>query len=394
MPCSSTPHAACQTRRPAPIAAAMQGGGSATANARRMPAGRIQGSPSTRLSATGRTGGGYGRWQVPRQWVITEAVAGASAKANGSQRVGSSGAGDHRGGKEGFGTPEAWDAIPGEVQGAERSGGAAEDGSAPAPTLDRRVAYSMGGGRRTCRGIEIGRKGFGQYISERVEPLLADPEGMQMVEQVLARAESSGFKVPALDPLRTPVCIHSESWRVGEALAERYLRDFEKASFPYPRLRDERNPYASSAGPDLVGYTEDGGDVMFLFGEVKATSETTRPPGVVRKLRIQVELLLSKQGTTHLVHYLIKKAETGSAEHDRRRNDEALKSYVTSKWVTAGVVISDQKPDERGLKAAFARLEKSSGPGEGRLRLVALYVPVPISDFGKSAESGAHLGRS
>ena len=369
----------------------MPGGGAATAkNARQMPAGRTrQGSPSARLAATGGTGGGCRRWQVPQQWAMTEAGAGSNATANGSQRMGSSDAGDHRGGKEGVSTPEAGDAIPGEVQGAERSGGAVGDGSAPAPTLDRRVAYSRGGGRHTCKGMGIGREGFGEYISERVEPLLADYEGMQMVEQVLARAESSGFKVPALDPLRTPAHIPSEPWRVGEALAERYLRDFEKASFPYPRLRDERNPYASSAGPDLAGYAEDGGDTMFLFGEVKTTGSATRPPEVVRDLRIQVELLLSKQGTTHLVQYLIKKAETGSAEHDKRRNDEALKSYVTSKWMTAGVLISDQKPDERDLKAAFARLEKSAGPGEGLLRLVALYVPVPISNLGKSVERGA-----
>lgn len=236
--------------------------------------------------------------------------------------------------------------------------------------------------------IKVGSEGHGKYVSERVEPHRTDTEGMQMVEQALA-VESSGFKAPALERLRAPARLSAELWRLGEALAERYLKDFEKASFPYPRLRYERNPYASSAGPDLAGYTEDGGDTTFLFGEVKTTGSATRPPGAVRGLRIQVELLLSKRGTTHLVHYLIKKAETGSAEHDKRRDDEALKSYVTSKWMTAGVLISDQKPDERDLKAAFARLKKSAGPGEGLLRLVALYVPVPISNLGKSVERGA-----
>lgn len=239
------------------------------------------------------------------------------------------------------------------------------------------------------RGNKVCREGFGKYISEKVEHRHTDAEGEQMVERALARVEASGFKAPALDRIRAPTHRPSEPWRIGEALAERYLMDFESASFPYPRLRDERNPYASSTGPDLVGHVVHGHGVMFLFGEVKTTGAATRPPGVARDLRVQLEPLLSGRGTAHLVRYLIKKAETGSDERGRKRNDEALKSHAACRWTTAGILISDQEPDEIDLRAAFAGLEKSASSGAVLLRLVALYVPVPIDRLGKPAEGGA-----
>ena len=77
---------------------------------------------------------------------------------------------------------------------------------------------------------------------------------------------------------------------MGESLAECFLEDYEGASFPYPYSRDQRNPLASPAGPDLAGYA-DGGETVFLFGEVKTTGDKSRPPGVVRDLRRQMEML-------------------------------------------------------------------------------------------------------
>ena len=347
-----------------------------------------QGGMSTCLATLGRLDGGHRSWHGTQRGARTEAEAELDAVENDHQSANSGDGDGHSEGTNGVGAPDGG-TIPSEAPGTACGSRAARADSAPVPPLSLRVAYSIGGGKRTCKGIEVGKEGFAKYVSERIEPRRTDAEGMRMVEQVLDRVEASGFKAPALDRMRVPARIPAEPWRAGEALAECYLVDYECASFPYPRLRDERNPYASSTGPDLVGYVVHCDSVTFLFGEVKTTGAEARPPGVVHDLRIQLEPLLSGQGTMHLVHYLIKKAETGSDGRGRERNDEALKSYAACRWTTAGILISDQYPDEIDLRAAFARLEKSARSGAVQLRLVALYVPVPIVSLGKPAEGGA-----
>lgn len=241
----------------------------------------------------------------------------------------------------------------------------------------------MGGGDRTCSGIEVGSGGFREYMLERVIPRRTDAEGMEMVEKVLDNLESSKFKSPALGHLRSPARMPDDPWRVGEALAECYQEDYEGAWFPHPRLRYERNPYAVAAGPDLVGYAVHGEDVMFLFGEVKTTGSATRPPSVVHDLRAQLKSLLEGHGPVHLFQNLLKMAATGADEQESARMDKALRSYAERRWKTAGVLISDQKPDRADLEAAFAALEKAAGPSGKALRLVALYVPVPVASLGR-----------
>ena len=51
-------------------------------------------------------------------------------------------------------------------------------------------------------------------------------------------------------------------WQVGEAMAEAYLVDHRQCEFPWPSGRDLRNPEASPAGADLVGF-----HVYMLQGE-------------------------------------------------------------------------------------------------------------------------------
>lgn len=394
--CRSAPYAVRQARRPVPIAPAMPCRRDAAAGtiSRRMLAGRAhQGDPPASLAVPCKSGAGMVRGPDkggcdPHQTARTEACAGSSAAANSPQGAnGGVGVTPGRNG-ENAGSTGTGDGSPSTSDGTSNRWTAAAD-SSPEPPLKLKAVYSMGDGECTCDGIEIGVEGFDNYVSERVEPRRTDAEGMQMVEQALAEVESSGFKAPALERLRSPSRPPEKPWRTGEALAECYLEDFESASFPYPRLRDERNPYAYSAGPDLVGYASSGRNIMFLFGEVKTTGETTRPPSVVWDLRVQLERLRSGKVVSHLIQQLVKKARSGSGEPDRRRNDEALRSYAMCKWATAGILISDQEPDKVDLEAAFVRLERGCGPGTGSLRLVGLYVPVPISGLERPAGRGA-----
>lgn len=71
-----------------------------------------------------------------------------------------------------------------------------------------------------------------------------------------------------------------------------------------------------------------------------------------------------------------KEAYAGNAQ-DKERFKRAYVSYAKRKWRIAGVLISDQAPDQRDLDAAFARLGGRTAAGE-RIGLVALYVPVQV----------------
>ena len=184
------------------------------------------------------------------------------------------------------------------ARGTGRGGGrgaaaAAGRGAAPAPALVLITRYQMRAGRHACRGEEAGRSGFGRYMSERVGPHHRDERGAARAALAFGDVVATGFAAVGVGSaaLPRPPPPPADAWRVGESLAECFLEDHEGASFPHPYSRDQRNPLASPAGPDLAGYCADGGETVFLFGEVKTTGDKSRPPSVVRDLRRQMEML-------------------------------------------------------------------------------------------------------
>ena len=59
-----------------------------------------------------------------------------------------------------------------------------------------------------------------------------------------------------------------ESWEIGEALAECLLEEERGVKFPWNSDRDKRTPKASLPGADLVGFIENGDEVVLVLGEV------------------------------------------------------------------------------------------------------------------------------
>ena len=130
-------------------------------------------------------------------------------------------------------------------------------------------------------------------MSERVGPHHRDERGAARAARAFGDVVAAGFAAAGVGSaaLPRPPPPPADAWRAGESLAECFLEDYEGASFPHPYSRDQRNPLASPAGPDLAGYCADGGETVFLFGEVKTTGDKSRPPSVVRDLRRQMEML-------------------------------------------------------------------------------------------------------
>jgi hypothetical protein len=75
--------------------------------------------------------------------------------------------------------------------------------------------------------------------------------------------------------------VNVQNFRIGEAYAEIVLEENFQCRFHWNELRDARNPKGNKTGADLVGFIEINGQVLFLFGEVKTSSEHAHPPQVM-----------------------------------------------------------------------------------------------------------------
>ena len=121
---------------------------------------------------------------------------------------------------------------------------------------------------------------FKRYMRETVYQRIADSESSFATN--LRHLATTGMETTFVERLLNAV--HSpEDWEVGEAFAECALRDDSglQVYWPWNTVRDRRTPRASLPGADLVGFYCEENKVVFLFGEVKTSSDPSTPPGVM-----------------------------------------------------------------------------------------------------------------
>lgn len=168
-----------------------------------------------------------------------------------------------------------------------------------------------------------------------------------------------------------------EDWRVGEALAERYLTNCHDCFFPWPDGRDERKRGSSLPGADLVGFHLSDGLEQFAFGEVKTSSHASHPPSALygrHGLKQQMEDLRDRRDVRDgLVRYL------GHRAHNavwRERYQAAATIYLkaTCDVRLFGVLVRDVEPHEDDLRVRVAVLANGC-PGGMVIKLIALYLP-------------------
>lgn len=121
---------------------------------------------------------------------------------------------------------------------------------------------------------------FTKYMREVVQPRIAD-EGSDFDTELRSLA-TTGMATQFLERLLTAVP-DPTNWEVGEALAECALRDDSgrQVCWPWNLVRDRRTPRASLPGADLVGFYLEDDTVSLLVGEVKTSSDSKTPPGVM-----------------------------------------------------------------------------------------------------------------
>jgi hypothetical protein len=227
-----------------------------------------------------------------------------------------------------------------------------------------------------ARGVSLTAAELDDAIKNRLPPLLNDDEGNKQVDALLGSLANTQFEESRLAQiLKSPHVL--EDWRVGEAIAETFLTDFRKCEFPWPSGRDLKNPNASPAGSDLVGFDRREATARFAFGEVKTSAEERWPPQVMTgRHGMQKQLEDLKDGPKvkdKLVKYLAFRATNAPWLPQFR---EAATRYLKNHRDVSlfGVLVRDVDIKREDLSGRSTSLANDL-PGQTKLELRSYYLP-------------------
>lgn len=212
-----------------------------------------------------------------------------------------------------------------------------------------------------------------------VSRILWDDDGASDLRSILAGVVTTEFSKESIERILSQQ--HPpESWRVGESLAEAFLVEHRTCEFPWPSGRDLKNPSASPAGTDLVGFQKTDANVnthRFAFGEVKTSKEEKWPPGVMNGrhgLKRQLEDLGDSMDVKDaLLKYLGHHANgTDWFPHYQ----SATRRYLANPADVSlfGVIVRDVEPKHSDLSKRAGDLAAGC-PAETSIELRAMYLP-------------------
>lgn len=246
---------------------------------------------------------------------------------------------------------------------------------------------------RVYKGISLDEQECREHLQGLVKDNLLDREDRDdTLERIRALRDETGFDVS--DGLLADIqtleneFIEAQNFRVGEAYAEVILEQSFSCRFYWNELRDTRNPRGYKTGADLVGFIEVEDQVLFLFGEVKTSSETAnRPPQVMTGadgIESQLRDLYSNRAKRQILISYLKNKICLSPDRPAFKVDfdSGLRSYYSNPegYQLIGVLIRDVEPDERDLSLSYSRLRTRILEPIG-LKLLALYLPIQQKDW-------------
>lgn len=233
--------------------------------------------------------------------------------------------------------------------------------------VEATVEYRLSLAGRACEGWSYG-VGFAEHVRSRVRDRCADEAGIAGILQSI-QDNASEFEYTRIGEILATEP-PSEAWKVGECIAECFLEDSKEAILPRPRR--PKNPRASPSGPDLAGFSREKDQTLFLFGEVKTSSEERSPPAVMRGMASQLQDIASSEPKRHaLIKWLLN--EIGP---DQLKDAlAAWRSYLKGRYRLVGALIRDTEPAKSDISAACSKLKKMAGC---MLALYAIYLPVGI----------------
>ena len=236
--------------------------------------------------------------------------------------------------------------------------------------------YATAVGRVVVRGVSWSAAELDAALSGQVASLLRDDLGREGVRSLLSGLADTEFSSQRVQEILDEPRSSLDAWRVGEALAEAVLVSHRECFFPWPVRRDVRNPNASPAGCDLVGFHGDGEATRLAFGEVKTSEQQEWPPSVMHGrhgLAKQLEDLRDNKALKNwLLLYLGYRAKDSSWEARFRAAGRRFLSDADD-VVLFGVLVRDVVPKDEDLTGRAAALATGQ-PQTTSIELHALYL--------------------
>lgn len=230
-----------------------------------------------------------------------------------------------------------------------------------------------------ARGASYSQSDVESALKGPVSAILWDDAGRANLQAILLGLATTGFMVEGVrDILSQPPAL--ESWRVGEGLAEAFLVEHRGCEFPWPVGRDLKNPAASPAGTDLVGFQPvdgKGDDYRFAFCEVKTSEQEAWPPSVMNGrsgLKKQLEDLRDDATVKGaLVAYLCHHA-VGADWFSVFASAAARYLKSPTDVSVFGIMVRDVEPKADDVRARATSLSKKC-PKDISIELRAMYLP-------------------
>ena len=259
-------------------------------------------------------------------------------------------------------------------------------------SLDYSVSYSGNtGSAKWCGYVVDDESKFIEYMHRVVQPRVADATSSFVSD--LRGLATTGMATEFVERILNSVP-ELKGWEIGEAFAECALKNNagHKVHWPWNTVRDRRTPRASLPGADLVGFYREDDTVLLLFGEVKTSSDTKTPPGVMNGgsgMTWQLEQSATRLDVQHALLKWLHARCYDPPYHDLYKR--AVARYLKSEGkdlMLVGVLLRDTTPSERDLKARGKTLAEKL-PAPTRINLVAWYLPQPIADWSKLLQGDA-----
>lgn len=256
--------------------------------------------------------------------------------------------------------------------------------------------YKADAGPVKARGATYTDGELDEALRDSVASILWDDAGTANLQAILTSVVMTDFSDQAVNRILSNQAT-PENWRVGEALAEAFLIEHRACEFPWPSGRDLKNPSASAAGTDLVGFEKaDTESYRFAFGEVKTSGEERWPPSVMdgrHGLNKQLEVLRdSTEVKDSLVKYLGHHAiGTDWFPHYQK----AAERYLSDPCDVSlfGILVRDVEPKPEDLSSRVGGLARECPPTT-TIELRAMYLPrksiESLAQRAEKARGGGH----
>ncbi len=242
-----------------------------------------------------------------------------------------------------------------------------------------KIVYTVDQTSVVARGLSYTHDEVNHIISGPVKDLLLDSSGISEILNLVTSLASTDFESAGIHNLLVDNT-KPEDWRVGEAIAEFHVTENNNCIFPWPTSRDLKNPNASPAGADLVGFQKTDLEVnphRFAFGEIKTSSEAKWPPQVMYGRSGLTKQLEDLRDSAHVKGSLIRYLGYRAIDKDwADKYKSAAKRYISDNADVAifGVLVRDVEPKELDLLSRAVSLDQNC-PAATTIELYALYLP-------------------